>query len=236
MSATVPAECGTVPASAGVRRWSPQREAIEPCRCACSVSRALRVRRAEIDAGKSRPDVTRREVRRSRTRQSSTRRRDNRQDVSGRRTSRAHLWRHRDRVGGDVFTGDSIGALLVSKGFNLKSKPSVELSATKVLAKGNSWPTTIQLAPRRPDRIVPMSHDRRWLWPHLRRQDAGTSTATRFSTDRHRRRGQHRASDRLRHRQGRANDHHRVRSRKPQAMSVRSNTAARLAVPEHHPR
>src|SRR4051812_34302930 len=74
---------------------------------------------------------------------------------------------------GSPSNGNTIGAMLASKGFNLKTCPSVELPATQVLAKANVWPSSNDMAPLRTNGITPMAHDSRWLWPLLTRQDAG---------------------------------------------------------------
>jgi hypothetical protein len=70
-----------------------------------------------------------------------------------------------------------LGQMLADQHFDLKSNPSVVLSAFDVLAKANVWPGAADLSANRSSEIMPLGRDSRFLWPHLVRQDIGTDTA-----------------------------------------------------------
>ena len=74
-----------------------------------------------------------------------------------------------------VTQNQGFGAELVSAGFNLKSNPSVRLSAFAALAKAPALPGPTVLNPAAP-KTVPLGRDSRFLWPALNRRDAGTNT------------------------------------------------------------
>lgn len=68
-----------------------------------------------------------------------------------------------------------IAAAMVDAGFSLKSNPSVEMSGFNALKSLTApAPTSWDRAPRQ---LLQMGQDRRWLWPHLPTENAGTDSA-----------------------------------------------------------
>ena len=62
--------------------------------------------------------------------------------------------------------GVGFGSAVISSGWDLKSRPSVEVPVASILTKANSFPAVGEWAPVGPT-TVPLGQDKRFLYPHL---------------------------------------------------------------------